>query len=217
MRAHGMTLEIVANHVLARDGDGVRALIDTGSPGSFGDRPFKIGGLTSPVLPGTCSMAVLSAKVGTPIDALLGMDLLGPTPLELPFVARGSQPRATVAVRSIHGLPCVTAHIAGLQVNAIVDTGATVCFVDELPVFTPDVVTPHHDFLGMDGCSDFVVNKQTLPVEVGGQRVEADVAQAPDKVRVLMQRDGFQALIGMSFLRRFHVTLDMTDHTLTLE
>ena len=69
----------------------------------------------------------------------------------------------------------------------------------------------------MNGCSDFVVNKQRLPVEVGGQRVEADVAQTPDKVRELMQRGGFQALIGMSFLRRFHVTLDMTDHTLTLE
>ena len=212
-----MRLEIINDHLIGVDADGTRALIDTGSPKSFGDRAFRLGTETTPVEAGPCSMPMLSEKVGTPIDALLGMDLLGRSPLMLPFVGRGSAPRTKLGITSLGGLPLIVTRFEGREVHAVLDTGACVCFLDTLPPSSLANATPHRDFLGMDGCRDFETVKTTLAVNIGDVSRSADVAQAPEAILRTMRSFGFEAIVGMSFLRHFDVTLDMPNGTLTLE
>ena len=212
-----MRFEIIHDHVIGVDADGVRALVDTGSPTSFGDRSFRLGTAMTPVKAGPCSMSMLSEKVGSPIDALLGMDLLGRSPLVLPFVGRGTRPRTTLGITSLQGLPLIITRFEDREVRAVLDTGACVCFLDTLPPSSAANATPYRDFLGMDGCRDFETVKTTLKVDIGGVSLSVDVAKAPEETLQTMSSFGIEAIVGMSFLRHFDVTLDMPKGTLTLE
>ena len=57
-----------------------------------------------------------------------------------------------------------------------------------------------------------LVGKDNVPADLS-----VDVAQAPEAILQTMRSFEFEAIVGMSFLRHFDVTLDMPNGTLTLE
>src|SRR5262245_41592216 len=77
-------LTLVSGHLIL-DIDGQKVLVDTGAPRSIGRQArWTFLGREHPLIPDYlgASPAVLSELVGTPIDLLLGADILG----QFPFV-----------------------------------------------------------------------------------------------------------------------------------
>ncbi|HET8649297.1 MAG TPA: hypothetical protein VFL95_04595 [Gemmatimonadales bacterium] len=119
---------------------GLRWLMDTGAPASFGDTPaLSIDGRNFTVAPGLYGVdaAQVTRLVGVPAAGLLGADVLG----EFDFIldADGGTVEIstgrlellgnTVAFESLLGLPVLTVHLDGANHRVIFDTGAQLSYL----------------------------------------------------------------------------------------
>jgi len=77
-------LELHSDYLVA-DIEGSRCLIDTGSPVTIGDGPFRMMGREFPTVPvyGPCSIGEIGKNVGTHLDYLVGLDVLREFPWDV--------------------------------------------------------------------------------------------------------------------------------------
>jgi len=126
------------NDYLVADIEGSRCLIDTGSPVTIGDGPFKMMGREFQTVPsyGPCSVAELGKQVGTHLDYLVGLDVLREFPWDvdlegevitfyldcLPTSVTGHWLKLDCG--SFMGAPILNFTLNGKELRGILDTGA---------------------------------------------------------------------------------------------
>ncbi len=144
--------ERVNGHVIVTDGD-ARLLIDTGAPSSMGDRSPLVFASEEHDVPDNfmgVSPASLSDNVGSPVNAVVGMDILNRydiriDPSESVIVCtdealdiRGM----ALSLDAFMGIPILQARVGGTPVHMFFDTGAKLSYLD--PDICRDAVLPVH-------------------------------------------------------------------------
>jgi len=170
-------LEPRSDHLFVRL-DARAVLLDTGSPTSFGaGGALVLGGRTFPLppaMPGGPTLPYLSDKLGEPVHALLGMDVLGQfsATLDIPrrtLELRGPrEPERAPLVRRVAGLPVARVEVGGEAVECIVDTGARVTYLDERIALAFPEDGRMQDFHPVAG--DFQVNRHVVEFAWGDER-----------------------------------------------
>ena len=132
-------IEVVSGHFIL-DVDGGKVLLDTGAPRSIGpDLHWTFLGRRYPVTNAHSGLTTkgLSELVGTPIDVLLGADILG----EFHFLVNGRQeaivfhrervppPGVEVPIELVMGIPILTVTVGGQPIRMFLDTGARLSYL----------------------------------------------------------------------------------------
>lgn len=133
-----MSFELVTGHIIIESG-GRRALVDTGAPNCIGGGEWEFLGrpVTLCTDPFGTTPETLSQWVGTHIDLLMGVDVLGdyhmliePDSMQLTFSTEPLQVGgAQVKVEKLQGLPIAPIVIAGQPAHVFVDTGAKLSYL----------------------------------------------------------------------------------------
>ncbi|HPF69197.1 MAG TPA: hypothetical protein PLQ13_00885 [Candidatus Krumholzibacteria bacterium] len=206
--------DLVNGHVVAVVGDR-RCLIDTGAPASFG-RPasLEIAGrchdLAESYLGATAEG--LSAGVGGPIDTLVGTDILNRHDLgidpatgtvafsELPLPL----PASTLPLRTVLGIPAVTAHVGGEPTGLIFDTGAKLSYLD--PELTRDlpVTGTAQDFYPWFGA--FTTPVFDADIHLAGEPITLRVGNLPLMLAMSLLLAGTAGILGSALLATHRVT-----------
>lgn len=209
-------LEIFDDHPIARI-DGKRCLIDTGSPVSIGEQPVWLLGAQRPLQRSVMGLtaAGLSEMVGTPIDALLGADVLHAGPFLFDWnhgtIAFSRTPipfeGAAVPTRRVMGIPIVTFRRGGEAVSGFLDSGAKLSYMPaELAAGLPSDGEAE-DFY--PGFGRFTTDTVRATVELGGFPFEARFGVLPDMLAMTLGLAGVGWILGSDAFKRFRVLVDL--------
>ena len=200
------------NHIVA-DIDGDRFLVDTGAPVSLGSRPHvRVAGRTLSLVPsmmGLVTPAGVGQLMGTRLDGLLAMDLLGRVPFTIDpghhtLAFGGRSPRGVgwpLRTEIEHGVPIVTVEIDGRPVRMVFDTGANHSFL--APALTTGR-TPDpgemRDFYPLIG--HFTTPAFSLPLRLASEERLVQFGHLPPALDVLFRVfPRVQGLLGTDILR----------------
>jgi hypothetical protein len=199
------------------DCNGLRVLVDTGSPVSFGrghlsllgnrhDLPSSFNGHT---------IDDLRSHVGGHLDAILGTDLLSQYQCLLDLrngllvLSRGELPLDGVSLRVplASGVPCADVIVHGRSGRAVIDTGARISYM------TPGVIqgTPvgrEKDFHPSVG--QFETDVYAVDVEIAGLRLTGRFGVLPAPLTPLLASAGAEYVIGVELLARSPVLFDLS-------
>jgi len=210
-------LEIHDDHPIARI-DGRRCLIDTGSPVSIGEQPVWLLGAQHPLQREVMGLtpAALSEMAGTPLDALLGADVLHAGPCLFDWnhgtIAFSRSPipfeGEAVPTRRVMGIPIVTFRHRGEAVSGFLDSGTKLSYMpaERTAGLPPDGET--EDFY--PGFGRFTTSTVRAPVELGGFPFEARFGVLPDMLVMTLGLAGVSWLLGSDVFKRFRVLLDLS-------
>lgn len=207
-----------------------RIVLDTGSPTSFSRTGvICFGGTNHVVDPNSWAGNAddLSGWVGSPLDGLLGCDILGSYRFTIDRDARLIEiggagdvtvDRAPVRFEQVVGVPIVGIRIDGNPLKAAVDTGAVRCFArpenlvaapqdgaveDFYPGFGRFRTTTHRARVQLDGTT-------AMPVS------DESVAAIPDGLGSLLAMFGIDAILGLDFVLNRRLTFDFTRRTISI-
>lgn len=230
-RARGsdvFTYDLVGGLVVA-DVGGRRMLVDTGAPASVGrGGPLRVAGVEVPLSPaflGTVTPESIGEMLGTRVDGLIGMDLLGRTPFAIDprtrTVAFGAAARwrggARLPVRLAMTAPIVRLEVAGRPLSLVLDTGSTHHFLTAARTegLAPDA-EPLEDFYPLLG--RFQSPAFTLPLRVGGEERPERFGQLPAALNLLLGLlPGVDGLAGAGLLRRGALACDFARGEIALD
>lgn len=202
--------EAINGHIVLLLSDGMRALLDTGSPTSFGRGQVDLLGHRFPLgeKPALMDLVVLARHVGTRIDALVGMDVLG----KLRFLVRWSSQTVefsrepftvtgeSVPLEELLGCPIVTFEVAGQRARGFLDTGAVRSYVADGSLLPPAVGTATDFRPGLGGFHEFTTDLYRLETRIGGKSLVQTFGRLPAE---------FQLLLGLSGVGWIHGTSEM--------
>jgi hypothetical protein len=209
-------LQIFDDHPIARI-DGKHCLVDTGSPVSIGEQPLWLLGAQRPLQRDVMGLtaAGLSEMVGTPIDALLGADVLHAGPFLFDWnhgtigFSRAPIPfeGAAVPTRRVMGIPIVTFRFGEEAVSGFLDSGAKLSYMpaDRTSGLPPDGEA--EDFY--PGFGRFTTNTVRATVELGGYPFEARFGVLPDMLVMTLGLTGVSWILGSDVFKRFRVLVDL--------
>lgn len=194
-------------HILFEVTDQV-VLLDTGCGESLGGSPLHFLGeerrLAPNLGPITCDQ--LGTFIGTKIDVLMGVDLIGLNDLRLDQSAEtltwgrlGQKPENTISCDSFLGAPVVDFEVAGVKKKAVFDTGAVTTFVDAAAVHGQPNVGEREDFFPTHG--HFTTQLFSLPVSLAGKEMAISCGQMPSYLEGMLALAGAQAIVGMDILK----------------
>ena len=198
-------IELFDGHVLVALPEG-RFLIDTGSPLSFARTGrVSFGGMETdlaPSLPGLDADG-LSRLVGTSLDGLIGMDILGRFVVtfgrrEL-SVDEGAPSEPDPAFTELEtdgvmGIPVVAVLANGRTARMFVDSGAKISYLAPERLAGLPVEETLHDFY--PGAGEFDVEVSTAGCELGGHSFRAKYGRPPVLVRTVLSMYGVDGIIG---------------------
>ena len=219
---------------MARDGlvlidvPGGKALVDTGSPYSFGDVPSLVLRSQTFDLPRSRLLADVRAHTTPDLVALIGMDVLGrfdleffPDPatgrLEVEFLLHGetpvhfaarsgpsdlSDPFVQLLVEPLFGsVPAIRLPLGGIDTICILDTGAHVQYVHDEAVRGLRPHARRMDFLPEQG--EFETTTYLLDVPLQGHMETMEFGTLPPlHAMTLSLLGGKWCILGTDFLRR---------------
>lgn len=203
-------IEIVRGHILVVDDRGSKVLIDTGSPLSFHlDGVIALGGETFNVptsLMGTGSDYV-TENVGTEVDGLVGMDILGngiliDVPNERIVLGHPTDGLTHVPSQSLFGYMAAEMDIRGRKAKVIIDTGAPTSYVMSPLTDGLSAVDNVTDFNPMVPGGTFETPIFEFPVSFAGQQFDMRAGHLPFLIRATLSLLGVDGVIGMELLRR---------------
>ena len=209
-------IELFDGHVLVALPEG-RFLVDTGSPGSFArSGRITFGGTAMEVASnyeGLLDADRLSRLVGTPLDGLLGMDVLGrfvvtfgrnelsvedePSATDTPF--------AELETDGVMGIPVVAVLANGRTARMFVDSGAKISYLAPERLAGLPVEETLHDFY--PGAGEFDVEVSTAGCELGGHSFRAKYGRPPVLVRTVLSMYGVDGIIGRDLFAAVAVRL----------
>jgi len=196
-------LEVVSGHLVV-DINGTRAILDTGSPMSFGlgtlsilGRPVKLIGPGLGVSP-----EYLSEKVGTRIDALIGLDVLGEIYFEVDTEGGtctfDTNPRQASGVRialaSLMGAPVVGAMIEGSAMRLILDTGAHIGYLRDDRLRGRPRLGPRMDFHPLMG--EYTTEAHEVPLSIGELGMSLVFGTMPPELELLIAMTETDGVLG---------------------
>ncbi|MFO7652399.1 MAG: hypothetical protein R6X25_01100 [Candidatus Krumholzibacteriia bacterium] len=202
------TWQMVQGHPIVTI-DGVRALVDTGSPSSFGNRErLTVAGTVHQLQRNQLGLSVdaIAAMAGIEFDVLLGTDVLRQTPFHirrtgrLEFGAAGpADPSLSrIDLAECMGVPVATADVAGRPVRVVVDTGA------QLGYLPPDVIAPYpvvdevEDFYPAFG--KFETEVREVPLTLGAQEYVLRFGSLPTMLALALGLMGAEGIVGSELL-----------------
>jgi hypothetical protein len=202
---------------------GCDALIDTGSPVSFGRGPAELAGRSFELPESKMGLTVdhLYELSGLHIDALIGCDILmalqamrirwndGLIEFADSFPSGGTNERFT----HLAGTPTFPVSIAGMPTRALFDTGAHLSYIDPLLVAGMEPIGEREDFHPLNGKFTAEVFRVGTDIDGHGELIEYGVLPGMVGMMTSMAMDtaGASAVIGTPLLRFFDVTVSWRD------
>lgn len=189
---------------------GARALLDTGSPVSFGRRPVRLGGTVHDLPSGLGPLDIDKTQefVGTALDVLLGGDLLGLgdfaiEPETCRFVFGDERPPSGIALdaRFVMGIPLLAAEVAGSPRDLVLDTGAPLNYlVAPLPQGAASAGRVRDFHVTAGRCE---VETVRVEVALAGRARALRFAAAPPGVEAILRAAGAEGIVGTELLETF--------------
>ena len=194
-----------------------RFIVDTGSPTSFA-RGGKItfAGKTADVSTSAMGMLnsdELSRYVGTELDGLVGMDILGD--YRLSFVGNRllvddidvpEDGFVALSTDSFIGVPVVTISVNGHDVKAFVDTGAKISYLNPDLLAGLPVEETVHDFY--PGVGEFDVDVSSASCVLNGLLLKARFGRLPTLLQMTLMMGGVNGILGHDLLDAYDVRID---------
>jgi len=197
-------LEVVSGHLVV-DINGTRAILDTGSPMSFGRGPLAILGRSVDLgeAPPTASPGELSNKLGTRIDALVGLDVLRvryfgveTTAGRCIFETHASPPAGVrIPLEAFKGVPIVNASIAGAPVRLILDTGAQIGYLDDELLRGHRHLGPRSDF-HPPSPAEFTTEAHEVSLEIGEMSMYLVFGTMPPHLKLMIGMMNTNGILG---------------------
>lgn len=205
-------LELLDGHLIADAGP--RLLLDTGSPASFSNRgSIQWAGRDRHVDKSALGLDAdeLSRLVGTPLDGLVGGDLLSLHPFTVDlergvcgFREPASDPHTTeLRVELARGVPVATVELDGAPTRTCVDTGAKLSYLEEAHTRGLEPVDVADDFYPAFGT--FRTPIYEIPVRIGEAAFTMRVGSLPSALSSMLGTLGIAAILGTGVFRRFPV------------
>jgi len=220
-----MTYEIeeIDGHVVVGLEEGL-FLVDTGSPSSF-SRRGRVTFAAETVEVGESAMGMLDADglskyVGTRLDGIVGMNVLGRHEIvfvtgkmyvdETEVVDEKGNPIPTESFRSLEtedfmGIPVVGVEIAGRSASVFVDTGAKVSYLDPKRLEGCPVEETLHDFY--PGVGEFDVDVSSVECALSGWTLTARFGRLPPLLQMSLMMGGVDGILGHDLFAAFAVRL----------
>ena len=209
-------IEAFDGHVLVALPEG-RFLIDTGSPLSFArTRRATFGGMETDLAPSLSGLDAdgLSRLVGTSLDGLIGMDVLGRfvvtfgrSELSVDEGAPSEPDPAFTELETdgVMGIPVVAVLANGRTARMFVDSGAKLSYLAPERLAGLPVEETLRDFY--PGIGEFDVEASTAGCELGGQSFRAKFGRPPALVRMMLSGSGVDGILGRDLFAVFAVRL----------
>ena len=202
-----------------------RFLVDTGSPTSFarGER-VSFGGEAEDVADSAMGMLdadTLSHYVGTYLDGLLGMDILGRHRLtfirDKLFVGDGTvEDGAGMPIREKSLIALDTGDFMGIQVVSIyvnkrlvrmfVDTGAKISYLDASMLSEFQSEETLHDFY--PGVGEFDVGVSTVWADLNGWPFQAKFGRLPPLLQTTLMMGGVDGILGRDLFTSYFIRIE---------
>jgi hypothetical protein len=203
-------LELVDGHLIVDAGG--RFLLDTGSPVSFsrtGSATWagQAHGLATSTL--GLDADELSSLVGTPLDGLIGGNLLGlgafTVDLERRVCSFGASDRgaAELPLRLVLGVPLATIDLDGVPTETCIDTGAKLSYLDQKRLRGREASDETDDFY--PGFGAFRTPVYEIPVCLADAAFDIRVGSLPDALSGMLGTLGIGAILGTDLFTRFPV------------
>jgi hypothetical protein len=189
-------LTVDHGYLIGQFGD-VKALVDTGSPASFGTRSeVVVDGVTHRIARGGLgrSFQEILALSGADFDILLGTDVLAQHPFTLDTrqgeISFGGLPREghVERVDILLGTPFLNVEVGNQTVPCFLDTGATIAFLGRE---TPWPVPPSGERRDLDPMfGPFVTPVGRCPARLLGHDFNLDFSELPEEFGALLSLTG---------------------------
>ena len=207
-------LRLQEGYLLIDDNLGSTLLVDTGSPLSFqkegrillGGKIITVGE-SMPLV--DVSPEYLTEKLHTPVDGILGMDILGKFPLEinvplLRMVIHDGCPEGWEKVPSyVNGMYAVLKmDIQGREADVILDTGAPISYL--VPSFTEGLtpVGSRTDFWPMNVPDTFETPIFRMDALLDGKSFSLEAGNLPGRGSLMLSMMGIQGVVGKDILEQ---------------
>lgn len=216
-------LEVVSGHLIAEFG-GMRALLDTGAPLSFGNGALTLLEQPIPLLDTALGVTpeYIAGKVGTRVDALLGTDVLGRLYFEVDCAAGTCtfDDQATafdgsrVPLVSMLGTPVAVVCIGGVEVRLVVDTGAQCGYLRDSYLQGRRPLGPRDDFHPILG--DYTTELFEVPVTLGDLSLRLAFGAMPPGVALMMDMANTDGVLGTDLFDRRRARIALPDWEMVL-
>jgi hypothetical protein len=215
----------VSGHIIAIVGQ-FRLLIDTGAPSSVADssplafagRPWQTQMSYMGVSPES-----LSTSVGTPINALIGTDILNQYDIvidptthalnlsedELPLVG------PSLELDNFMGIPVIEATVGDDSVRMFFDTGAKLSYLDSDRTNAFQSAGTESDFY--PGFGEFSTNAYDIPIILAAETIVLRVGNLPQLLQMTLMMADTAGILGTAILQTHKVTFAPRRKVMTLQ
>ena len=212
MSETAIPVKIVNRHLIT-EFEGMRYLIDTGSPSSFGKGivPWDNESIDLDAMPTLIDIESINNHTGLGLAGLIGCDLLFKRDLTIDLPSKqlvlhdvGCPELPSMKLTDVMGIPVLQDFdVSGVPQRMCVDTGAMQSFVSESIARGLERVGTVDDF--MPTGESFVADLVELEVVIGEDRHKIKAAVAPGLLTMLraMQIDG---IVGLDVLQHVPCT-----------
>jgi hypothetical protein len=199
-------------------------VLDTGSPFSVGYAPIVIAGKEFPVYDNYLDVcpAYLSDHIGTPIEGLIGADILADFNVNIRHAERSieffpcsSGTGVFLPLNSFMNVPILPIKVCGRIVRAFFDTGATLSYLLPEDLAGLDSSGRQEDFYPLLG--SFPTDVYSIAVGIGGEEREFRFGELPGELRMMLEAGQVQAIIGTELLKHFDLSLFLKEKTMRLD
>ena len=218
-----LPLQTLAGHLVV-DLHGRHALIDTGSPVTFGTGgPLELLSRRFDVSEGTLGVdiATIRRHVSDEIDLVLGTDVLREFAvlLDMPQGKFRAGVELTIDGAFVEapltmGVPIVPMVHDGRQLRAVLDTGAPVSYMDPAAAAGREPDGEVEDFYPMIG--GFTTKLYGATVTCGGRTITTPFGVLPPLLAASLSLIGVSWIIGTDFFREGPVLLDLGRGAMTV-
>lgn len=213
-----MDIEWINGHVLIDD-EGVRVLVDTGSPRSVGllER-WAFQGAPVPLVATSQGVTAeaMSQHLGSRVDVLLGMDFLGKRTFQINLPGRAFDilgasetlpPGRMAPLKLVSGLPTIDAVVGGTPIRMLFDTGSKLSYLTDQLISNHTTVGRVRDFHPITG--PFQSDLRLVSTTMGKAKVTLRCGTLPAMLEAGFRARGIGGIVGNDLLEQFIVTAVM--------
>ncbi|MEM0952784.1 MAG: hypothetical protein AAGI24_01480 [Pseudomonadota bacterium] len=199
-------------------------LLDTGTPFSVADNPIPIAGVTFPAE--TCYLGIdgvtLSEQLNTPVDGLIGTDILRHFNLAVyagegmvQFSQLPASGEIVVPIAECAGMPVVALRVGGRVCRMFLDTGSG------LSLLLPELLSGTESVGNTNAWYPLVGNYRTpfyrLETIFGDRNQSMLFGVAPEVLRPVMETANVHGMLGTELLKFYGLNLSLRDRVIRLE